>query len=71
MHTADDADYIAATALLLKTGEFKFDLTKGGARLRPIGFGSRFCLSQEIKYHAFVGEAACGRWAISQNKKYL
>jgi len=71
MQPADDAESTAATTLLLKTGECKFDLTKGGARLRPTGFGSRCCLPQERKYHSFVGEAACGRWAISQNRRYL
>ena len=41
MQPADDAESTAATTLLLKTSECKFDLTKGGARLRPTGFGSR------------------------------
>ena len=25
----------------------------------------------EAKLHSFVGEAACGRWAIAQNRKFL
>ena len=71
MQPADDDESIAATKILLETGECLFDLTKNGARLRPTGFGSRACLPQESKYHSFVGEAACGRWAIGQNRKYL
>ena len=46
-------------------------MLKSGARLRPIGFGLRCCLSQECRYHSFIGEAACGRWAISQNRTYI
>ena len=61
MQPADDEDSIAATKVLLTTGECLFDLTKNGARLHPTGFGSRACLPQESKYHSFVGEAACGR----------
>ena len=56
---------------LLLTGECRFDLTLKGARLRPIRFGSRRCTPQEQHYHSFVGEAAVGRWAINQNRKYL
>ena len=41
MQPADDEESVAATALLLSTGECKFDLTKIGARLRPTGFSSR------------------------------
>ena len=38
MQPADDKESVAVTALLLSTGEYKFDLTKSGARLRPTGF---------------------------------
>ena len=71
MQPADDDESIAATKVLLETGECTFDLTRGGARLRPTGFGSRSCTLQESKYHSFIGEAACGRWAIGQNRKFL
>ena len=71
MQPADDAKSIVASKLLLKTGECLFGLTKGGAQLRSTGFGSRSCIPQESKYHSFVGETACGRWAIGQNRKYL
>ena len=71
MKPDDDKEFIAATKLLLETGECLFNLTQGGAHLRLTGFWSRSCLLQESKYHSFVGEAACGRWDIGQNRKYL
>ena len=71
MQPTDDNGFITATKLLLETGECLFDLTQGGAHLRLTGFWSRSCLLQESKYHSFVGEAACGRWDIGQNRKYL
>jgi len=61
----------AALALLRSEGICQFDLTMNGARLRPIRFGSRSCTERECHYHSFVGEAGCGRWAISQNRKFL
>jgi hypothetical protein len=60
-----------ALALLRSEGICTFDLTMNGARLRPIRFGSRSCTERERHYHSFVGEAACGRWAIGQNRKFL
>ena len=48
-----------------------FDVSMDGPRLRPIAFGSRACTAMESKLHSFVGEAACVRWAIAQNRKYL
>jgi hypothetical protein len=71
MQPGDSAADIAATAKLLETGICDFDLTMGGARLRPIRFDSRACTEQERHFHSFVGEAACGRWAISKNKRWL
>ena len=71
MQPADDSISVAATKTLLSGGKCLFDLTKSGARLQPISFGSRACTGLERRYHSFVGEAACGRWAISQNKLYL
>ena len=62
---ADNEEYIRATKLLLETGECLFDLTRNSARLQPTGFGSRCCLPKKRNYHSFVGEGACGRWAIS------
>ena len=49
MQPADNEQTIAATVLLLKTCEYKFDLTKNGTRLHPTGFGSRSCVAQEKK----------------------
>jgi len=56
---------------LSKTGECRFDLTMKGARLYPVTFGSRLNKTFEEHYHSFVGEIACGRWSIAQNKRYL
>ena len=61
----------AATAKLRDTGECDFDLSLDGARLRQILFNSRSCTQSERHYHGFIGEIACGRWAISMEKRYL
>ena len=61
----------AAPATLRPEGICKFALTMNGARLRPIRFSSRSCTERECHNHSFVGEAGCGRWAISQNRKFL
>ena len=71
MQPHNDEESINAVQLLLKGDNCLFDLTPEGARLRPIAFGSRACTPMEAKLHSFVGETACGRWAISQNKKFL
>jgi hypothetical protein len=60
-----------ALVKLYSSGECDFDVTMGGARLRPVRFGSRQCTERERHYHSFVGEAGCGRWSISQNRKFL
>ena len=67
----DDPHSTEATKILQKTGTCNFDLTMKGPRLRPIAFGSRSCLDTEKHFHSFVGEIACGRWAIAQNKRFL
>jgi hypothetical protein len=68
----DDSDASkVALALLRSDGICDFDLSMNGARLRPIRFGSRSCTERECHFHSFVGEAGCGRWAISQNRKFL
>ena len=43
---------------LTATGEFQFDLSLDGPRLRPVLFGSRSNLPYESNYHSFVGEGA-------------
>ena len=68
---ADNEVSTKATAHLLKSGEYLFDVTKSGSRLKAVLFGSRSCTDQERIYHSFVGETACGRWKISKNRKYL
>ena len=71
MQPADDADSVAAARCLKETGNCLFDISLGGARLKPVAFGSRGCNDNEQNFHSFTGESACGRWAITQNKKYL
>lgn len=71
MQPADDEESSKAAKILLEDGTCHFDLCKNGARLRPIAFGSRSCTDMEKKLHSFLGEVACGRWAISQNKRFL
>jgi hypothetical protein len=63
--------FVAAAKRLVEDGICNFNLTLKGARLRPVYFDSRKCTEQERHFHSFVGEAACGRWGISKNKKYL
>ena len=62
---------MAAIRLLEETGECTFDLSIYGPRLRPVFFGSRSNQPFEIHYHSFVGEVACGRWAICCCRRYL
>ena len=71
MQPANDKESLAAMKTLTSTGVCLFDLAKNGARLKPIAFGSRSCNINEKYFHSFTGEAASGRWAIGQNKKYL
>ena len=61
----------AASLKLSTTGECDFDLTLKGTRLRPVCFNSRANRPYEKNYHSFVGETACGRWAIVRLKRYL
>ena len=69
---ADDTSQSVATVQLLEgKGECAFDLSLGGPRLRLVFFGSRSDQPFEIHYHSFVGEVACGRWAISFCRRYL
>jgi len=71
MQPDDSEESIRATEILRTSGECLFDLTPDGPRLRPIRFGSRACTDREKYYHSFVGESACGRWGIGQNKRFL
>ena len=71
MQAASDSESQDALLLLKQGGDCKFDLTLAGACLKPIAFGSRACTVMESKLHSFTGEAACGRWAIAQNRRYL
>ena len=61
MQPVDDIESTKATKSLFKCGECMFDLSKDGARLRLVRFGSRACTDFEQKYHSFVGEAPSGR----------
>ena len=71
MQPADDEESKIAMAHLQRTGECLFDLSLKGFRLKPVSFGSCSCNENERNFHSFTGEAACGKWAIGQNRKYL
>ena len=71
MQPADDSESKSALRELRSTGNCSFDLSLEGPRLQPIAFGSRACGDLESKWHSFTGEIASGRWAISQNRRYL
>ena len=57
---ADDEESTKVATILKETGKCLFDLTKNGARLKPVAFGSRSCNANEVKIHSFTGEGACG-----------
>ena len=67
----DSEEARLASKKLLETSVCDFDLSLDGVRLRPIGFNSRSCSATKRHYHDFVGEIACGRWAIVIEKRYL
>ena len=71
MQPSNENETQAASKQLLVSGEYLFDLSKQGARLQPIAFGSRSCTLVERRFHSFTGKAASGRWSIEQNRKYL
>ena len=71
MQPVDDEDSMRASKVLTTTGKCLFDLSKHGARLKSIAFGSRSCTLAEKNLHSFTGKAASGRWSISQNRRYL
>ena len=71
MQPAGDGVSVQAAQHLLDTGICLFELSKHGARLQPIAFGSRSCNENERNFHSFTGEGCCGRWAITQNRKFL
>ncbi|MGH7954887.1 MAG: reverse transcriptase family protein, partial [Gloeomargaritales cyanobacterium] len=71
MQPEDSEAANAAIAKLRSGGDCDFDITMKGARLQPLVFGSRRCDKRERHFHSFVGEAACGRWAIGQCRRYL
>ena len=71
MQPADGSESFEATKQLQKDGKCLFDLCRDGARLKPVKFGSRSCTEFERKYHLFVGEAAAGISAISQDRHFI
>ena len=71
MQPADDEASQTALQILRDGGENVFDKLMTGARLRPVRFGCRRCTVRESHYHSFIGEAASGRWAMGQNRRYL
>ena len=71
MQPADDKESIKATIKVIDTGVCLFDLSKNGARLKPVAFGSRSCNINEKNFHSFTDKEAWGRWAIGQNRRFL
>ena len=63
--------YLVVITHLESTGDCTFDYTRSGPRLIYIQFNSRAKLDHEQDYHSFVGDIACGRWALSRLRKYL
>ena len=68
---ADDEESQKATAHLKNTGECLFDLSKHGAQLKPVFFGSHSCDYMESEYRYFNDKVAAGRWEIGQNFLFL
>ena len=62
---------LAAIKHFSLTDECLFDLCLDGPRLRPVLFGSRSNMTYEQNYQSFIGEVACGNWAIVACRKYL
>ena len=71
MQPDNSASSFAAVARLTEGCDNDFDTTMKGARLCPVKFGSRRCDRSKQSYHSFVGETACGRWAICHNRPHL
>ena len=71
MQPGDSPDLLAAIKHLAAIGEFLFDVSLDGSRIRPILFWYRVNISYERDYHSFVGEVTCGRWSIAACRKYL
>jgi len=55
----------------VESGKCEFDKAISGLRLRPVAFISRICKGKERDYHSYVGEAACGRWAMRKFRQWL
>ena len=60
----DDKESRQSEKSIIKNGEYKFDLTKQGERLQPIGFGYFACTDTERNFHSFTGKVASGIWDI-------
>ena len=71
MQPGDSLDSFASIDHSAATGEYLFDISLDGPRLRHVLFGSRANLSYEHNHHSFVGEVACGRWIIVACRTYL
>ena len=52
---ADDDESVAAAIHLSKIGVCLFDLSLGGACLKPVAFGSRGCNENEKNFYSFTG----------------
>ena len=54
----DDKESHQSEKSIIKNGEYKFDLTKHGAKLQPICFGYRACTDTERNFHSFTRKVA-------------
>ena len=71
MQPDNSPESLAAILHLESTGACLFDCKRFGPRLMPIIFNSSTNFDHEKYYYSFVGEIACGCWAISRLRKYL
>ena len=65
MQDNESPQSLVTLTLLEDTGEYTFDISLDGSRLRHVSFGSYSNQTFEVHYPSFVGEVACGRWEIS------
>jgi len=61
MQPVDNTISTATSKYLQAGGPCTFDISKSGAQLLPICFGSRECTGLEKKYYSFFGKVACVR----------
>ena len=71
MQSENSPESLVAVTHLQSTSECILDRTSSSPRLMHAFFNYRSYIDHKRYYHSFVGEIACGRWAISRLRKYL